>query len=94
MIAMSADGRRLAVLEQILRTNSSSPSGNGTYVFCFEDGGAWSEIASPALSAPGQIEATPFLGFDAAGKLFTLADPTAATDASSTTVAYRLSREP
>jgi hypothetical protein len=36
----------------------------------------------------------PFLGFDATDKLFTLVDPTAATDGSSTTAAYRLSHAP
>jgi hypothetical protein len=92
MIAMSADGRRLAVLHQVLMTTSGP--GNGTYVFRPEDGGAWSEIASPALSGPGLPEPAPFLGFDATGTLFTLVDPTAATDGSSTTAAYRLSREP
>ncbi len=83
-IAMSPDGGRLAALYQL----------GGTQVFRSDGGGAWSELALPALAAQGQREPTPFLGFDPSGKLFLLVDPTQATDQAQSSVPYQLRSEP
>jgi hypothetical protein len=93
-IALSADGRRLAVVHQLLNQGASPLFGSGSHLFRSEDGGAWSEIAFPPIDPLGLHEPPQFLGFDAAGKLFTLVDPTAGRDGSAATVAYRLSSEP
>lgn len=52
------------------------------------------QISLPAIDPLGVHEPPQLLGFNAAGKLFTLLDPTAGRDGSAATVAYRLSSEP
>jgi hypothetical protein len=83
-IAMSADGKRLAMLFQ--RGVSE--------LFRSTDGGGWTDLGFPPLQLTAAPIPSLFLNFDASGKLFVLVNSTPGTDGTATTVEYRMSREP
>jgi hypothetical protein len=85
-VAVSADGQQVAVLYQ-------APSSE-MQLFRSTAGGAWTELALPALATGAGGIPTASIGFDGSQKLFMLVDPTAASDAGQASVAYRFSHAP